>query len=61
MLDFSGEVIKALSCLNKVIDMREHKAELDMMVATNWKREMLRKGPRSHDVVKRNTATGLVS
>lgn len=59
MLDFSGEVIATLSSLNKVVDMREHKADLDMMVATNWKREMLRKGPRSYDVVKRNTATGL--
>lgn len=59
MLDFSKEVIGALSCLDRVVDMREHKTDLDMMVNTNWKNEMRRRGKRSHDVVVKNTATGL--
>jgi hypothetical protein len=59
MLDFSEEVVKSLTSLDKVIDMREHKTDLDMMVKTNWKNEVRRRGKRSHDVVVKHTAVGL--
>jgi len=56
---FSENVITAISTLNKVVDMREHTKDLDTMTATNWKNEVKKRGPRSFDVVKKNTATGL--
>jgi hypothetical protein len=59
MIKFSDEVMNVLKSLSTTVDMREHKTELDMMVNTNWKHENKRKGSRSFDVVKENTARGL--
>ena len=59
MTVFSEGVMKVLSSLVSVVDLRDHAAELDMMTKTNWKQEMKRRGQRSYDVVRENTARGL--
>lgn len=59
MKTFSDQVMTVLSDLNVVVDMQDHRAELDMMAATNWKQEKKRRGQRSEDVVTRHTAMGL--
>lgn len=56
---YSGEVMRALAQLNCVVDLREHSADLDKMANTNWKTEQRKRGSRSFDVVKKNTACGL--
>jgi hypothetical protein len=59
MINFSDDVMKTLRKLESTIDMRDHTTELDMMVKTNWKNEQRKRGKRSFDVVKENTARGL--
>lgn len=59
MIKFSDEVMRTLSELESVIDLRDHQEDLDMMVNTNWKNENRKRGSRSFDVVKENTARGL--
>jgi hypothetical protein len=56
---FSKEVMNILCNLNTAVNMQDHKADLDMMTATNYKQELKRRGTRSEDVVRRHTAMGL--
>lgn len=56
---FSEKVMTTLSGLNIVVDMQDHRTELDMMAATNWKQEKKRRGKRSENVVFHHTAMGL--
>jgi len=55
---YSDSVMKVLTTLNEVVDVRDHDDDFMMMVNTNWKTEQKRRGKRSFDVVKKNTACG---
>lgn len=59
METFSKPVMEILTGLSVVVNMNDHKADLDMMTATNITQERKRRGARSDDVVKRHTAIGL--
>jgi len=56
---FSESVMKAIKSLDSTVDMRQHERDLTLMTNTNWKNEQRKRGPRSFDVRKKNTATGL--
>ena len=58
METYSDEIMKVLATLNEVVDVRKYEDDFMTMVETNWKTERRRKGPRSYDVVKKNTAVG---
>ena len=51
--------MQTLSTLESVVDLRDHKEDLEMMTATNFSQEKRRRGQRSEDVVRRHTAMGL--
>lgn len=59
MIKFSDKVMSVLHTMESVIDLRDHAKDLDMMTNTNWKNEQRRRGKRTFDVVKENTARGL--
>jgi len=59
MINFSDAVMQTLHSLESVVDLRDHQSDLDMMVNTNWKNECRKRGARSFDMVKENTARGL--
>lgn len=59
MNSLSESAMEALAGLNVVVNLVDHKADLDMMTSTNWARERKRRGVRTEDVVRRHTAMGL--
>jgi hypothetical protein len=56
---FSETVMKAISTLNKEVNLLDHQRDLRMMTETNWNTEQRKGGERSKETIMMHTATGL--